>query len=45
MVKQLLRLTENPQEDAADALACALCHDRYLSLGIDPQSLSKGTHF
>ncbi|MBE0492985.1 MAG: crossover junction endodeoxyribonuclease RuvC [Thiomicrospira sp.] len=45
MVKQLLRLTEVPQEDAADALACALCHDRYLSLGIDPQSLSKGTHF
>ncbi len=45
MVKQLLRLTEVPQEDAADALACALCHDRYLTLGIDPQSLSKGTHF
>ncbi|SFR51156.1 crossover junction endodeoxyribonuclease RuvC [Thiomicrospira sp. ALE5] len=45
MVKQLLRLTEVPQEDAADALACALCHDRYLTLGIDPASLSKGTHF
>jgi crossover junction endodeoxyribonuclease RuvC len=45
MVKQLLKLTESPQEDAADALACALCHDRYLTLGIDPQSLSKGTKF
>lgn len=45
MVTQLLRLTSSPQEDAADALACALCHDRYLTLGIDPQSLSKGTHF
>lgn len=45
MVKQLLRLSEPPQEDAADALACALCHDRYLTLGIDPESLSKGTRF
>lgn len=45
MVKQLLKLTESPQEDAADALACALCHDRYLTLGIDPQTLSKGTKF
>lgn len=26
MVKLLLRLSETPQEDAADALACALCH-------------------
>ena len=45
MIKQLLKLTQVPQEDAADALACALCHDRYLSLGIDPQALAKGTHF
>lgn len=45
MVQNLLRLTDTPQEDAADALACALCHDRYLSLGIDPAKLSKGTHF
>ncbi len=26
MVKTLLQLNESPQEDAADALACALCH-------------------
>lgn len=26
MVCQLLNLPQNPQEDAADALACALCH-------------------
>lgn len=26
MVKTLLQLIESPQEDAADALACALCH-------------------
>lgn len=45
MVKQLLKLTATPQEDAADALACALCHDRYLTLGIDPEALSKGTKF
>ncbi len=45
MVQTLLKLTESPQEDAADALACALCHDRYHSLGIDPASLQKGTHF
>lgn len=45
MVQNLLKLSDTPQEDAADALACALCHDRYMSLGIDPQKLSKGTHF
>lgn len=45
MVQNLLKLTDCPQEDAADALACALCHDRYMSLGIDPQKLSKGTRF
>lgn len=45
MVQNLLKLTDTPQEDAADALACALCHDRYMSLGIDPQKLSKGTRF
>ena len=26
MIKQLLRLPDTPPEDAADALACALCH-------------------
>jgi crossover junction endodeoxyribonuclease RuvC len=26
MVKTLLQINESPQEDAADALACALCH-------------------
>lgn len=26
MVKTLLQLTDSPQSDAADALACALCH-------------------
>ncbi|WP_319381708.1 crossover junction endodeoxyribonuclease RuvC [Thiomicrorhabdus sp.] len=45
MVQNLLSLTSPPQEDAADALACALCHDRYMSLGIDPQELSKGSRF
>lgn len=33
MVRQLLRLSDTPQEDAADALACALCHARFSSLG------------
>jgi len=45
MVQNLLKLTESPQEDAADALAAALCHDRYLTLGVDPTKLSKGTRF
>lgn len=45
MVQNLLKLTQPPQEDAADALACALCHDRYMTLGIDPQAISKGTRF
>lgn len=45
MVKNLLKLTESPQEDAADALAAALCHDRYLTLGIDPEKISRGTKF
>ena len=45
MVQNLLKLTEAPQEDAADALACALCHDRYMSLGVDPELVSKGTQF
>ena len=26
MVKKILRLNGNPQADAADGLACALCH-------------------
>lgn len=45
MVQNLLKLSESPQEDAADALAAALCHDRYLTLGIDPEKISKGTRF
>jgi len=45
MVQNILKLTETPQEDAADALAVALCHDRYMSLGVDPQKISKGTKF
>lgn len=45
MVQNLLKLTATPQEDAADALACALCHDRYMSLGLDAESLSKGSKF
>ncbi|BBP45716.1 crossover junction endodeoxyribonuclease RuvC [Thiosulfatimonas sediminis] len=45
MVQNLLKLTEMPQEDAADALACALCHDRYMSLGLDASLISRGTKF
>ncbi len=45
MVTSLLKLTETPQEDATDALAAALCHDRYLTLGIDPEKISKGSRF
>lgn len=45
MVQHLLKLTSLPQEDAADALACALCHDRYMSLGLDPEQLKKGSKF
>lgn len=45
MVQNLLKLTDSPQEDAADALACALCHDRYMSLGVDPEKISKGSKF
>lgn len=33
MVRVLLELTETPEEDAADALAAAICH--HLSLGAD----------
>ena len=32
MVVRLLNLTEQPQEDAADALAIAICHHHQLSL-------------
>ena len=45
MVQNILKLSACPQEDAADAIACALCHDRYMSLGIDPETISKGTRF
>lgn len=45
MVQNLLKLTDAPQEDAADALACALCHDRYMTLGLDAETLSRGTKF
>ena len=42
MVKQILRLSANPQEDAADALAVALCHansQQHLSM------IAKANHF
>jgi crossover junction endodeoxyribonuclease RuvC len=29
MVKSLLKLSGNPQADAADALACAICHGHH----------------
>jgi crossover junction endodeoxyribonuclease RuvC len=32
MVMQMLSLTEQPQEDAADALALAICHAHHLAL-------------
>ena len=31
MVRWLLKLNENPQADAADALACAICHAHHAS--------------
>ncbi|MBN6741828.1 crossover junction endodeoxyribonuclease RuvC [Acidithiobacillus sp. MC6.1] len=31
MVRWLLKLSENPQADAADALACAICHAHHAS--------------
>lgn len=34
MVRMLLRLTTTPQEDAADALATAICHAHYRQLNI-----------
>lgn len=34
MVRMLLRLTNTPQEDAADALATAICHAHYRQLNI-----------
>ena len=30
MVKMLLKLSAEPSNDAADALACALCHNRHI---------------
>jgi len=39
MVRSLLKLTETPQADAADALAIALCHANHRQL---QQKLSKG---
>lgn len=44
MVQQLLKLSESPQEDAADALACALCHSRYATLNPDAGK-TKGQRF
>ena len=38
MVMQLLNLDEQPQEDAADALALAICHYHQLSLPEDLQA-------
>lgn len=45
MVQQLLKLSEAPQEDAADALACALCHARFATLRVDPRQLSQRKRF
>jgi len=45
MVQQLLKLSEAPQEDAADALACALCHARFATLKVDPHQLSQRKRF
>ena len=38
MVMRLLNLTEQPQEDAADALAIAICHYHQLALPEDLQA-------
>ena len=40
MVRQLLHLSDMPQEDAADALACALCHARFSSFGLSSRAVS-----
>ncbi len=45
MVQQLLKLSETPQEDAADALACALCHARFATLKTDPRQLTRRKRF
>lgn len=38
MVVRLLGLKEQPQEDAADALAIAICHQHQLSLPVEMQA-------
>lgn len=38
MVVRLLGLAEQPQEDAADALAIAICHHHQLSLPVEMQA-------
>ena len=40
MVRKLLRLPGDPSPDAADALACAICHVRSLTLNSSPSSAS-----
>jgi crossover junction endodeoxyribonuclease RuvC len=42
MVKVLLNLAEIPVEDAADALACALCHAQGRTLKLQTQRILQG---
>ena len=42
MIKQLLKLSATPQEDAADALAVAICHANTQQHLI---AIAKGTRF
>jgi crossover junction endodeoxyribonuclease RuvC len=42
MVKRLLRLESKPSEDAADALAVALCHAHHSRIGVQPARPSSG---
>jgi crossover junction endodeoxyribonuclease RuvC len=43
MVKVLLNLAEIPAEDAADALACALCHAQGRTLKLQTQRILQGS--
>jgi crossover junction endodeoxyribonuclease RuvC len=40
MVKALLALSGSPQADAADALACAICHAHYVN-GLTPSRAAR----
>ena len=42
MVKTLLNLRETPFSDAADALACALCHSHFSRLNSRMALLTRG---